>query len=326
MWPFKRKPKIRPWYHPFELIQVFCFITLMLGEACLPCVKVDLWGSQKETWRWRRMWKSDYKAEQEEQIRRERCCANDRDDWRERARRRGLMPQYANVRRTTLCVRESRYWLRTWTLHLVYVFGDTRITHCRPEPHLFKLPPEVREQIYIHSILEWSSVGLGRQVNQFGQSARRPIPPHEPPLTRVSKLVRAESLHVFYRTARFPLIAHPSRSWVPLNLPYPAIPWYYYLGPGKLSLIKHVELHLCLRRSVPGVADSLVFHVDFEPHGNTVSLVHAPWALNELSQGSWMAEHMQRFSEELLLHFRSVAHSLGSAGIVSAKDIYQFVA
>ena len=273
-------------------------------------------------WKWRRMWKSDNKAEKEERIRRERCCANDRDDWRERARRQGLMPQNPNALR---CVRQSRYWVRKSIIRFLRRFGNTKLNNYLSYTPFFKLPPEVREQIYAYYMLDWSSAGLGRLINPSGQAARRPIPPHEPPLTRVSKLVRAESLHVFYRTARFPLIVHPTRSWGPLDLPFPVVDWYHFLGPGKLSLIRRLELHLCLRRSAAGIADSLVFHVDFEQNGNNVSLVEAPWALDELCRGSWGSEHMQQFVNELFLKFTSVAHGLGGAGIVSAKDIYQFV-
>jgi hypothetical protein len=203
--------------------------------------------------------------------------------------------------------------------------SDTKLNNYLSRTPFFKLPPELREQIYVYYMLEWSSAGLGRQINRSGQAARRPIPPHEPPLTRVSKLVRAESLHVFYRTARFPLIVHPTRSWGALDLPFPVVDWYHFLGPGKLSLMRHLELHLCLRKSAPGIADSLVFHVDFEQNGNNVSLVEAPWALDELCRGSWVSEHMQQFVDELFVKFTSVAHGLGGAGIVSAKDIYQFV-
>lgn len=326
MWQINQKFELPAWVAPFEWVQIFFFIILLCLQLCLPCLRIDFWGNENSTWKWRRMWKSDGKVGKEERIRRERCCANDRDEWRGRARRRGLMPPKSSFLRTILRMRESRYRLRTCTIRFIRRFASTGLNDYLSETPFFTLPPEIREQIYVYYMLEWSSAGLGRRVNQSGEATRRPIPPHDPPLTRVSKLVRAESLHVFYRTARFPLIAHPKRPWGPLDLPFPAVDWYHHLGPGKLSLIRHLAIQICLRGSAPGFADSLVFHVDFERDGNKVSLVRALWALDELHQASWMAEHMQHFADELLSHFRSVAHSLGDAGIISAKDIYQFVA
>lgn len=155
-----------------------------------------------------------------------------------------------------------------------------------------------------------------------------PIPPHEPPITQVSKLIRTESLSVFYRKARFPLVIHLENVSTIPGPPYTAVDWYEHLGPSKLCLIRHLELYLCLRNTNHARwRDPFVFNVDFEPSGNRVYWVYQHLNLSfSIADGEpLVASYEQDLLGKLLQKFRFVAHNLGSAGLVSARDIYKFI-
>jgi hypothetical protein len=74
--------------------------------------------------------------------------------------------------------------------------------------------------------------------------------------------------------------------------------------------------------------DPFVFNVDFEPNGVRVywaypDLLHLLFSI--VDGEALTAPHEEQFMNELLQKFRSVARNLGSAGLVSARDIYKFI-
>lgn len=123
-----------------------------------------------------------------------------------------------------------------------------------------QLPVELRELIYFWYFQCWSAEriiprGIPRQHTI-------PIPPYEPPLTRISRLVREESIPIFYKTYRFPLVLHGYGHGSVLR-PRNNSDWYDRLRPECLSMIRHIELFIC-RRGISGARfEAAIFHIDF---------------------------------------------------------------
>ena len=98
---------------------------------------------------------------------------------------------------------------------------------------ILNIPPEIRETIYFH-------VCQGMEVSSRAAPilSRRPI---EPPLTQVCRLVREESLPVFYSTyclivTIYVELAAPSGTQVSHDS------WYHRLDPEKLRHVRHFKL------------------------------------------------------------------------------------
>lgn len=143
------------------------------------------------------------------------------------------------------------------------------------QPHaafrrILDLPPELRERIYICYIEAYNEQRLtpfrlpspdGKPLPE--QFYYKPIPPHEPPLTQVCRLLRKESLPLFYSTFRFPLIAHQDN-----NLCYTIVKWYRRLDREKLRAIRKLEVYFCFEMGDRGFGfmkpSAVSYHVDFD--------------------------------------------------------------
>ena len=272
------------------------------------------------------MWKRDAKKEAEARSQQARCCAQGRDEWRQRARNRGLIPQKTKSWRSSQWMRRLEYKLSKTARSLAIRDDGNNSIDPGYESHFLRLPLELREHIYRYYVLDWSSARL----EHWGRrDPGEPIPPHEPPITQVSRLIRMESLRVFYRSARFPLIIHLEKNSTIIGPPYSAVDWYEHLGPSKLCLIRHLELYLCLRNTIHARRrNPFVFNVDFEPHGNRVywAYMHLLYLSFSIADGeALVAPHEEDLLNKTLQKFQCVAQSLGSAGIVTARDIYKFI-
>jgi hypothetical protein len=228
--------------------------------------------------------------------------------------------------RTRLWVRQLRYDIKQSATSLAIRVHLKKPGGPKHGPPFLRLPLELREDIYKYYVLEWSSARL----EHWGRKdPGMPIPPHEPPITQVSGLIRSEALKVFYQTARFPLIIHLGNVCATPARPYAAVNWYEHLGPSKLCLIRHLELYLCWRNTTHARSrNPLVFNVDLEPDGNKVYWTYAQHLhllFSVVDGEALITPYEEILIKKLLQKFRSVADTLGSAGLVSARDIYRFI-
>ena len=316
-WPFT------PLAEPPIWIQVLYIVAVCIISVCCVCVHDDWWWGSDDTWKWRRMWKSDARVDHERHIRNARCCEVSRDEWREWARTQDLIVKTKRHPLDKLWVRNIAYRLQHASIYLRKAMNIAGADEVSSKPHLLNLPPEIRRLIYRHYTLDWSK----NRINLVCVDGEcdMPIPPHDPPLARVCRDLRNEYIPFFYRTSRFPLIIHSGTCYEIPRTPMTAIDWYHHLGPSRLCLIRHLELYICFRKAHGPVLNALIFHVDLEPSGNKVYIAQSPWALRKAEYASRLAEIEQQFLDELLRKFSAVALSLGSAGIVTANNIYQFV-
>lgn len=107
-------------------------------------------------------------------------------------------------------------------------------------PTLLGLPAELREQIYIHAITNWtcSKPGiLSRQpirIDKFNH----PVPP---PLTLANHQLRSETLHLYYNHNTFELWR--PKTWAPLGVAYSTlVSWLQALGPERMGWLRDVVL------------------------------------------------------------------------------------
>jgi hypothetical protein len=107
------------------------------------------------------------------------------------------------------------------------------------------LPKDVRIILYEEYLADnddwrlspyWKPNICGRPGPEF----YKPLPPHEPALTFVSRQIREEAVPVFYSMHRFPLVAHfNEEGFRGRNI------WYHQLDPTKVAMIRKLELYFC---------------------------------------------------------------------------------
>ncbi|EME81345.1 uncharacterized protein MYCFIDRAFT_215928 [Pseudocercospora fijiensis CIRAD86] len=122
---------------------------------------------------------------------------------------------------------------------------------------LLELPAELREQIWMHAVTEWTAAShehdetadVGPNAHgrlQRKQLTKRPIRmdrlnrPPPPPITRVSHQLRSETLHLYYQCNVF-------ECWRPLfwlkNWNQSTfVDWLVSLGPEKTKWLQHIVL------------------------------------------------------------------------------------
>lgn len=259
-------------------------------------------------------------------MHRARCCANDRDEWRIWARQRDLIPPERKVGMMARWIGLAKQLFhskpnrrRSEDRGEGVIIG--RATSMNATFPFLGLPPELREQVYIYYMKGWSDT---RIAHRSPRDPGIPLPPYEPPLTRASRLIRNESVPVFYRTARFPVISHPQPHKNLWHTTFDVVRWYDNLDPARIPLIRHLELHLCLRNSPSDSFDAMAFHVDLRPEGNEVYLPEVPWIFH--IPGHYRdARQEKELGRMLLERFTLIADCMGSGGLVSAEDIYRFI-
>jgi len=214
------------------------------------------------------------------------CCVEEREAWRREARTQGLLPF-----RSGDTIPKSRVTSLSRLRSLLSAGARRAIvmkTPLRPDGSVpvkigfYDLPPELRELTYKEYIKAWGTQRLTpfRLPRPNGEPYPssfyyKPIPPHEPPLMRTSRLIRKESLSVFYACYRFPIIAHPNRGAGPSSM----TSWFPRLDAEKLALIRHLEIHLCYESDHKQLGfrqpHSIIYHVDFDEKANrAVTYVH----------------------------------------------------
>ncbi|KAK5109073.1 hypothetical protein LTR62_007529 [Meristemomyces frigidus] len=196
-----------------------------------------------------------------------RCCIEERNLWRQIARRNNLIPPLS----TTMQVAKPPSKLKR---------RSTVKQTSTPHPfNLLALPLELREEIYTFYLLDHATVRLTPfqlpPIHTPGLDANyyyKPLPPHDPALLLTSRQIRTEALKVFYSTYRFPVIIHfpnPEEENHRGACDTDRIPWYHHLDPSKLKLIRHFELFYCfeadLRRLGVRQADAYILHLDLDP-------------------------------------------------------------
>ncbi|KAF1353938.1 hypothetical protein BDV97DRAFT_127509 [Delphinella strobiligena] len=117
----------------------------------------------------------------------------------------------------------------------------------------FSLPPELRIQIYEWAILQKQTHGPIRTANKSSTLEHLPGYGHGPlaesAITRVSRLTRMESLPIFYKLRRFPLLSLPLQTKNPSYRDHeePKLnSWMKKIDPAKFTMMKSfvVELHV----------------------------------------------------------------------------------
>lgn len=191
----------------------------------------------------------------------------------------------------------------------------------------YDLPPELREQIYKEYIELWGAQRLTpfHLPRPNGEPYPpsfyyKPIPPHEPPLMRLSRLVRKESLSLFYACYRFPIIVHPGRDADSSSI----TTWFTRLDAEKLLLIRHLEIHLCYEKDHHELGfrqpNSIIYHVDFDERANrAVTYIHQKQGrmVNSL-EGRLMLKHIRKRVDCLIAQ--------PGIGRFAANDFYSVVA
>lgn len=214
------------------------------------------------------------------------CCVEEREAWRREARANGLLPF-----RSGDAIPKSRVTPLSRLRSLLSAGARRTVVTKTPLPPngsapvrigFYDLPPELREQTYKEYIKAWGTLRLTpfHLPRPHGEPYPpsfyyKPIPPHEPPLMSTSRLIRKESLSIFYSCYRFPIIAHPSRDAGPSSM----TSWFPRLDTEKLALIRHLEIHLCYESDHKQLgfrqSHSIIYHVDFdEKASRAVTYVH----------------------------------------------------
>lgn len=139
------------------------------------------------------------------------------------------------------------------------------------------LPAELRELIYLQYIQSYGEKRLTpfelpslREDGAYpDEYYYKPIPPYEPALTRASRLIREESIPLFYSTHRFPIVTH-----LESDFSYTAPDNYHRLDPDHLRSIRKLELYFCFEqcdRKLSGFkeADAFIMDVDLDQRTNS---------------------------------------------------------
>lgn len=249
--------------YAFDIITV---IPVLFACFCLPCIETNrvLYGRGP-------MFRKNRSSPPTTPPPQPECCVEERENWRQEARLKGLIPGPQEEMR--LLGKDSS---RT---------KGHRGRRTRDVPtgmsfdRFSELPLELRERIY-----ELYFEAHGRQrLTPFklppihgdrleDKHYYKPIPPHEPAVTHVSRAVRKESLKVFYSTYRFPFIVHLEHF-----THFTAVDWYHYLLPEHFKAIRHFELHYCfekpaMRYSSIRSTDVLIVDIDFSQRQNVYTM------------------------------------------------------
>ena len=279
------------------------------------------------------MWKSDAQVKQQEEARLAHRCADGRDEWRTWARSRDLIPRKTKHPKTRLWARKIVHEFCRPKNRLVARLRSS-IGASQSQSPLMSLPPEIRELIYMYCVEDWHFTRPKRAHHTNSMA----LPPHEPPITRVARLIRLESLAVFYRTYRFPLIFHLQNNL--LDPRFVPVEWYYFLGPEKLCMIRHLQLHLCGKSNIhTRILDPIKINVDLGRDNVSVYWMNDQWLFRRwqgppvgkfgqfMGQQSRLAinSNEEQFLNELIQKVQAVAQRIGPTGFVSAHDIYEFV-
>ena len=168
---------------------------------------------------------------------------------------------------------------------------------------------------------DWSKL---RIKPKLPQDVGLPIPPHQPPITRVARLLRTESLPIFYKTWRFPLVIHPkldNRSQDPTTV----VDWYEHIDLDNLALIKHVELYICTEDDFIRPRNAFIFYIDFHQKGNKVHfypLLLPPKIFGGIPPSQQRVEDLH---SRLVVKISSAGDELGPNGITTVGDLYRLV-
>ncbi|TKA32525.1 hypothetical protein B0A50_01633 [Salinomyces thailandicus] len=191
------------------------------------------------------------------------------------------------------------------------------------------LPPELREIVFKHYMEDWSQQRLTcyRLPSPSGKPFppewyTKPIPPHEPPITRVSSILRKESLPIFYERHRFPVVAHLDSS-----SHYISTPWYERLDIKRLRQIQRLEVYFCfeMRDRAMGFRHpkAVSFDVDLHPSAGSFTVSRHVWL-----GGGLLDSEMRTEKQYLQRHVEQAAETIvreSGAGGFTANDIYSLV-
>ncbi|KAK4555014.1 hypothetical protein LTR86_007780 [Recurvomyces mirabilis] len=209
------------------------------------------------------------------------CCAEERNLWRQIARKNGIIPQlsgYIDPTSSSPSDRKASISIRRKSRQ----HSTIPISPPVKPFNLLGLPLELRERIYYYYFLHHGAQRLTpfrlppiHTPKLHDLYYYKPIPPHEPALTILSRQIREESLKVFYSTYRFPLIIHAPGSLGH----YAPVRWYHNLSPSHLAAIKHWELFFCFEADLCAMgvrqADAFILNVDLDSRTGGFELVVA---------------------------------------------------
>lgn len=167
------------------------------------------------------------------------------------------------------------------------------------------LPAEIRERIYEACCDNDRAI-----LEEHFISAK---PPPEPAVACASRQLRKEALPVFYRHYRFPVTfssgALINNGCLPPSQEWRAARWYHRLDPGKLRMIRRLELHYCFGR----------FQVDFDARRNTYVVEQTAWGSRRL-----VDVHPTEERQQLLALVQSVIDHLIATPGVGALTAHDF--
>ena len=321
MWPFDKKSEP---HSCCQIITILCVCGLILP---LPCVDGDSdWLFDRPGWwKWRRMWKSDKEVEAERQAKEARCCANARDEWRQWARNRDLIPPKVSGKHS-----EEGILTRMKSV-IASKYRRSSISSPRskgkPAHHspFLSLPAEMRESIYYFYVDSWSE-SCERDDSDEGL----PIPPYEPPITRICRLVRNESIPVFYSNWRFPIVMHSEKDSFPGGPNSHVVGWYLRLHPEKLAMIRHIQLHICMRK-VGGfrARDYWRIGIDFnDKEGSPVMLMQPSLERDFLPvdcQAQRERMEIEWFGIKIFQRVPHVDKALSRTRVLTVQDLYGLI-
>ena len=175
------------------------------------------------------------------------CCAEERQAWREEVH--AVDPRKSTRLDLMKCKLRRMFngMSRSTAAHQPDPTAETR-----PPTSFLDLPLELREMVYEHYMSEWSKQRLAplHLSSPSGQPYPpehfyKPIPPHEPPLTRACRIIRKETRPLFYSTHRFPVIVHADASGKMSPAPISPVPGYKRLKSAQKRQIRHLEVYFC---------------------------------------------------------------------------------
>lgn len=249
------------------------------------------------------------------------CCAEERQAWREEHYPRG--PQ----KTTRFALMKSRLKRKLKGKSEPTAIHPDPIAATHPSTSFLDLPLELRELVYEHYMTEWSKHRLTpfRLPSPSGQPYPpeyyyKPIPPHEPPLTRTCRIIRKETCHLFYATHRFPVVAHADSSGK-----LSTVSWYDKLEPARLRQIRHLEIYFCFemkdRENGFRIPKSLSFDVDYDPQ-------FCPWWTmrnrDELKRDG-SVPYMEMMGEQQFFENQITKAAQATRGELTARDVSKFV-
>ena len=132
--------------------------------------------------------------------------------------------------------------------------------HNRPKCPLLDLPPELREKIYHLCFIEAAQTRKHR--------------PQEPPLTSVSKRIRAEALPIYYSTYTLRIHTYvkcDSYGFVRLS----TTKWYHDLHPDKLKHVERFTFRFVLVQQYTGELVPIEFYLSLYRREQSYSLTYS---------------------------------------------------